>query len=180
MENLAPIYNILSIVAFIIAGISLAAAIFMWFKFGILKIIGDLSGRTAKKTIEQKRSENEKKGRDAHYSTNIEKEGRAPDNADKKSSKTKKDGKNSNKAKNKSFDKHTKLLENLDATTKIDEEKATELLSDGTIMLDDVGTTAMGDGTVVLKHQKSKVDEKNMIEFRVIQELIFLATDETI
>lgn len=59
---MAQIYNIISIVGFSLAGVFLIISIFSWFKFGILGIIGDLSGRTAKKSIAQMRADNEKSG----------------------------------------------------------------------------------------------------------------------
>lgn len=59
---MAQIYQAISMAAFSIAASCLIFALFCWFKFGIWKIIGDLSGRNAKKSIEQMRAENEKSG----------------------------------------------------------------------------------------------------------------------
>lgn len=66
---MAQIYNIISIVAFSLAGVSLAFAIFCWIKFRIPRIIGALSGRTAKKSIEQMRAGNEKSGTKSYRPT---------------------------------------------------------------------------------------------------------------
>lgn len=60
---MAQIFNIISIVAFAVAGVSLILAVVFWIKFDILQIINDLTGRTAKKSIDQMRQENEKMGR---------------------------------------------------------------------------------------------------------------------
>lgn len=60
---MAEIYTIISIAAFSLAGVFFLLSCIFWFKFGIMKIIGDLSGRTAKKSIEQMRAQNEKTGR---------------------------------------------------------------------------------------------------------------------
>lgn len=60
---MAQVYNIISIVAFSLAGVCLIFSIFSWFKFGILGIIGDFTGRTARKSIAQMRTENEKNGK---------------------------------------------------------------------------------------------------------------------
>jgi hypothetical protein len=57
---MAEIYDIVSVVAFVLAAIMIAAAIILWFKFDIYRIAGDLSGRTAKKTIADMRRKNEK------------------------------------------------------------------------------------------------------------------------
>lgn len=57
---MTQVYNIISIVTFSLAGVLLIVSIFLWFKFNIWDIIGDLSGRNAKKSIKQMRQENEK------------------------------------------------------------------------------------------------------------------------
>lgn len=64
---MAQVYQTISMAAFLLAGISLAAAIFCWFKFDIHKIIGDLSGWTAKRSIEKMRIENEREGKRVRY-----------------------------------------------------------------------------------------------------------------
>lgn len=58
---MAQIFGNLSVVSFILAVVLSLLAIFFWFKLNIKKVIDDLSGRTAKKTIEQMREKNEKK-----------------------------------------------------------------------------------------------------------------------
>jgi len=58
----AATLSTLSIVAFVIAGISLAIAVFLWFFFKIPTVIGDLSGKNAKKSIAKLRATNEKTG----------------------------------------------------------------------------------------------------------------------
>ena len=50
---MAQIYRIVSIAAFSLAGVSLVLAVIFWVKFRIWKVISDLSGRTARKSIEQ-------------------------------------------------------------------------------------------------------------------------------
>ena len=53
---MADTLSLLSVIAFVIAGVSLAVAIFLWFFFHISSVIGDLSGRTARKSIEKGKS----------------------------------------------------------------------------------------------------------------------------
>ena len=48
----------LSVACFIIAAIGLVLTIFLWYFLGIKDVIGDLSGRTAKRSIERIRAEN--------------------------------------------------------------------------------------------------------------------------
>ncbi len=59
---MTQVYNIISIVAYSLAGVFFLVSVFLWFKFGIWEIIGDLSGRNAKKSIKQMRQENENSG----------------------------------------------------------------------------------------------------------------------
>ena len=58
----AEILSLISLISYIIAGISFAIAVFFWFFFKIPSVIGDLSGRTAKKSIARKRASNERSG----------------------------------------------------------------------------------------------------------------------
>lgn len=60
---MARIFQIISVIAFSAAGAGIFLAVFFWFKFDIWKIIGDLSGRTAKKSIEQMRRANAGSGK---------------------------------------------------------------------------------------------------------------------
>lgn len=59
---MADILHTLSIVSYILAVLFLALAIMLWFIFKIPNVIGDLSGRNAKKSIARMRQNNEKTG----------------------------------------------------------------------------------------------------------------------
>lgn len=59
---MAETLSTLSIVAFISAGVFFLFAAFFWFFFRIPSVIGDLSGRTARKSIAKMRMANEKSG----------------------------------------------------------------------------------------------------------------------
>lgn len=52
---MAQTYNLISTVSFIMSVVCLLVAIILFFKFNIRKIVGDLTGRNAKKSIEQMR-----------------------------------------------------------------------------------------------------------------------------
>ncbi len=184
MENLATIYNLISIVAFIIAGIAFAAAVFMWFKFGILKIIGDLSGRTARKSIEQKRSANEKSGKKSYRPTpNAVERGALTDTIDQ-NVKLKKEKKKSEKlartekpAKTAKTKAKESIAENQTAVL-IDDNATTVLETNETEVLND-GTTVLEDGTTVLSPQATNA-AKTKTEFVTVQEILLFAADETI
>lgn len=69
MDNYAPIFRIISIVCFSAAGVALLLAVFLFIKFRIISVIGDLTGKTARKSIEKMREENEKSGVKSHRPT---------------------------------------------------------------------------------------------------------------
>ena len=69
--SVAEILSTISLVSFVIAGISCLLAIFFWFRFNIPAVIGDLSGRTARKSIEKMRANNEKTGNKSYKSSKI-------------------------------------------------------------------------------------------------------------
>ena len=58
---MADTLSTLSIVFFVVGGVCFALAVFFWFFFKIPGVIGDLTGKTARKNIAKIREENEKK-----------------------------------------------------------------------------------------------------------------------
>ncbi len=59
--------NPVSIVFFILAGVFFVAAVYMFIRFNIPQVFGELSGKTAKKSIEQMRNDNAKSGKKSHH-----------------------------------------------------------------------------------------------------------------
>ena len=59
---MAQLLQTLSIISFAVAGVCLVLAALFWFFFRIPTVIGDLSGRTARKSIAKMRAANEKAG----------------------------------------------------------------------------------------------------------------------
>ena len=58
----AEILSLISTISYVLAAISFVIAVFFWFGFKIPSVIGDLSGRTARKSIARRRANNEKAG----------------------------------------------------------------------------------------------------------------------
>lgn len=58
---MAQVLSIIAIISFVIAAIAFGLAIFFFIKFQIPTVIGDLSGRTARKSIAKMRETNEGK-----------------------------------------------------------------------------------------------------------------------
>ena len=61
----------LSVIAYVVAAVCLVLAVFLWFIFKIPTVIGDLSGRTARKSIAKMRSANEKSGNKAYRASDV-------------------------------------------------------------------------------------------------------------
>lgn len=64
---MAELIEKLSIIAFVAAGCCLLLTILIWFRFRILSVINDLSGKTAKRAIAQIRENNLRTGNKAYH-----------------------------------------------------------------------------------------------------------------
>ena len=65
----AEIFSLVSLISYIAAGVCLVLAVLFWFLFKIPVIVGDLSGRTARKSIAKMRQSNEKSGHKSYRSS---------------------------------------------------------------------------------------------------------------
>lgn len=68
---MAEVLSLISLISFIVAGVSFVFAVFLWFKFKIPAVIGDLSGATARKSIAKMREMNEKSGDKSYRSSSV-------------------------------------------------------------------------------------------------------------
>lgn len=166
---MAQTLQTLSIISFAVAGVCLVLAIFFWFFFKIPTVIGDLSGRTARKSIAKMRAANEKTGAKSYKEskTNAERgklTGTMPDSGKlKKKTTASDDGK-----------PETGLL----AENKADglESEATGILgSETTGLLIDENATAPLDSPAQ-KHPARTGGKK----LEMIEEVMFVHTDEVI
>lgn len=77
---MAETLSMISIIAFVLAGICLVVTLILFIYFKIPSIIGDLSGKTARKSIEQMRQNNEKTGKKSYKTSKVnEKRGKLTD-----------------------------------------------------------------------------------------------------
>ena len=173
---MAQTLQTLSIISFAVAGVCLVLAIFFWFFFKIPTVIGDLSGRTARKSIAKMRAANEKTGAKSYKEskTNAERgklTGTMPDSGkQKKKNAISDDGKPETGllAENKADG-----LES-EATGVLDE--ATDVLgSETTGLLIDEDATAPLD-TPAHKHP-ARTGGKKLV---MIEEVMYIHTDEVI
>lgn len=173
--------NIVSIIFFIIASVSLLVAVYSFIRFNIPQVIGELSGRTAKKSIAQMRDKNLKTGDKSHRPTKSARErGTLTDKIDEKPVKKAKQSEATEL-----LDEGTKVLDNSNNSLF---EQGTELLSDGTEVLNNVTellndniTELLDEGTALL----TPIDNvnhitKNVNEFKMVQNIVLIHTNEII
>lgn len=164
--------NIVSIIFFIIAGVSLLVAIYSFVRFNIPQIIGELSGRTAKKSIAQMRDKNVKTGDKSHRPSPAAKErGTLTDKIEKKEMV---------KVNTATAEEGTELL---NSTEKLSNNIQTELLAENeTELLDDNATTVLSEETTVLtNNDNSQINVSNdSNDFKIIQNIVLIHTNETI
>ena len=167
--------NIVSIIFFIIAGVSLLVAIYSFVRFNIPQIIGELSGRTAKKSIAQMRDKNVKTGDKSHRTSPAAKErGTLTDKIEKKKSVEKSDEKISK------VEEGTELL---NSTEKLSTNIQTELLNENeTELSDDNATSVLSEETTVLtNNDNSQINVLNdSNDLKIIQNIVLIHTNETI
>lgn len=177
--------NTVSIVFFVIAAISLLAAIYTFIRFNIPQVIGELSGRTARKSIAQMRDENAKSGNKAHRPSPAAVErGTLTDKIEEKPKPSPKAEKKAGENAIESVDPNaTVALKNSiyddNATVPLknqEQGEQTDILSDGTELLADNETTVLNGDTP----QPSVTKNVKTDGFEVIKSIVLIHTNETI
>ncbi len=166
---MAETLSTLSIVSFIAAVLFFAAAIFLWFFFGIPSVIGDLNGRNARKSIARMRVTNERTGVKAYKESHTNVERGKLTNAMRESEKIKKARNSAN--------------EDKPETGLLSENAAETFASEGTSILAEEATGLLvdDDATMPLKppvsvqRKRSGGKKLNMLE-----EVILIHTEEVI
>lgn len=160
MDNAAQIYQIISIVSFSLAGVCFVLALFFFLKFRVIKIINDLSGRTAKKSIAEKRSENEK---------SIDKTFQINRNTKERKSVVVKN------------DAGTMVLPKSDITEPLTNNDQTDLLEAGTaILIKSEDVSDAEDSTTVLSGNASTKKTADDVQLDMIQSIVLIHTNEII
>lgn len=162
---MAETLQLLSIISFAVAIVCLVLAVFFWFLFKIPTVIGDLSGRTARKSIAKMRAANEKTGGKSYKTsqTNAER-GKLTETIPNKK-------KNNPETTLLMENKANKLSSEL--TGILDNEETDNLDSDATGLLVDK------DDTAVLLDSDSHIDT-NVRKLELIEEVMIVHTNEVI
>lgn len=173
---MVEILSTVSTISFILAAVFFLLSILIWFRFGILNIIGDLSGRTAKKSIAKMREKNEKTGIKYFKPSfvNIER-GKLTDSIQHSKKLKKKNGKKTEEL------LETVLIEGNQVNNS--DENITELLWDdnSTSLLNEKEINEVGDNITVLLNESIVSKENNSDNtFTIIDEVVIIHTDEVI
>ena len=152
--------KLLSTIAFIAAAVLLVLAIFLFFKFKIITIINDLTGRTARRSIAQIRENNIRSGERPYRSSAV----------------------------NISRGKLTEPIP--DDTARTTEKlpgASAPLVNSGTTLLHEEGTTELlvaNEGTTVLADSATQSAMTNTeietVELQILERIIYTHTDEVI
>ena len=188
---MAQTLQLLSIISFVIAGVSLALAVFFWFFFRIPTVIGDLSGRTAKKSIAKMRAANEKSGAKSYKGskTNAER-GKLTqtmenmgDASSKKEEAVSDDSETGMLAENKAEVYETEATGVLNKASSGYESEATEVLNQPNVEYDPQATSVLIDDneTVLLDTDTVKKPPRaGGKKLEIIGEVILIHTDEVL
>ncbi len=154
-ESIANSLFIASNVSFVAAVVFGIIAVILFFRFKIPSVINDLSGRSARKSIQQMRIENEKKGRKSHH---FSKE----NNQDKK------------QKKEDEANPETRLIK---------ENKKTDISSESTALLIDEDATSLldQDETEPLSDDKNKhLNRESFVKLKMLDDVMIIHSDEII
>lgn len=175
---MAEILSTVSTVSFVLAAVFFLFASFFWIKFEIISIIGDLSGRTAKKSIAKMREKNEKTGKKSFKPSfvNIERgkltdtmkaSQKLNDTVSKKSKELFETGLLEENKVDNSDTNVTELLEDNNATSLLIEKVIERPEDNSTILLNDY---------VANNQKKKEID----IDFTMLDEVVIIHTNEII
>lgn len=152
--------KLLSTIAFIAAAVLLVLAIFLFFKFKIITIINDLTGRTARRSIAQIRENNIRSGERPYRSSAVNlSRGKLTEPIPDDTART------------------TEKLPGASAplvnsgTTLLHEEGTTELL------VANEGTTVLADSAVQSAMTNTEIET---VELQILERIIYTHTDEVI
>lgn len=173
-EQMASIFKIASIVLFSLAAVCLVFAVFSFITFKIPNVIGDLTGRNARKSIEKMRDANEKGGKKSYRPHPVASERGTLTEPIKQSKKESK--KLSKTAKAVTQRKEPQTFDGSGATDVLEDKNATAKLD-----YDADGTEILSPGTQVLSEETMQTAlNANILKIKMIQNIVLIHTEEVI
>lgn len=181
---MAETYNLISIISFIVALIFTILAVVLWFAFKIPSVIGDLSGRTAKKSIENLRKYNDKSASNL-YKPSSTSNSRAKLTDTMEQDKKEPDSKEIHYETGLLHDNKVEQYESEETGILIDDEATGILLDDNaTELLIDEETGILTDDNIKETFEEDKEEEdlrkRRDSKLTMIDETIYIHTDEVI
>lgn len=167
---MAETLRLISIISFSVAGVSFVLAVFFWFFFRIPNVIGDLTGRTARKSIAKMRAANEKNGSKSY------KESKTNAGRGKLTETMPDPGK---KGKNNVTSEDNKPGTGLLAENRADAAESEEtamLVGEETALLEDENATVLLNTTV----SRQPVQRTGGVKFNMLDNVVLIHTDEVI
>ena len=169
--------RLLSIISFSVAGVSLVLSAFFWFFFKIPNVIGDLTGRTARKSIAKMRAANEKTGTKSYMEskTNARRgklTGTMPDTSEQNGKSASEEGR-----------PDTGLLaENQTDTVESEETEMLDYEETGIPDREETGLLTDEDATVPLESTVKKQPSQRTggIKLNILDNVVLIHTDEVI
>ncbi len=164
----------LSLAAYIIAGVLFLVAIALFFLLDILKVYGDISGRTAKKAIEAIRQQNESTGNKAYKPSAVNaKRGKLTD-------KITPSGRLKERTAGLPINVGTEKISTSRLTPKTNETIVLNELTNETTVLKDDSIAETGDTTLLVDGEPQVIRDSANGKFRVDVELSFTGSSEII
>ena len=186
----AEILSTISTISYVISALCLVLSVFFWFKYKIPSVYGDLSGRTARKSIAQMRENNEKSGNKFYKPSSTNKErGKVTEAIEKIQKETNKNEQQDSSETTPLDD--TSPLDDL-ATTKLSSDETTELQTLETEQLNAEETTelSVNEETAILgndnetemlspSEMRSTINS-NQCQLTIIEEVMIINTNERV
>lgn len=165
---MAETLSTLSIISFAVAGVCLVIAVFLFVYFKIPSVVGDLSGRTARKSIAKMRVANEKTGSKSYITSKT--------NADR--GKLTGTVQGADAISNKAYETEDTRPE----TGLLSDNKADTIDFQATGFLEDEATGLLmdKDATALLKETKKPVRRSGGKKLNLIESVMLIHTDEVI
>lgn len=186
----AEILSLISVIAFVVAGVALVLAVLFFIFFKIPTVIGDLSGRTARKSIAKMRAHNERVGGKGFQpsTTNARRGkltntmGQTDDSIGKPAPKGKAPTKSKPPVKNENFMPETGILENNKAQAAIGEQTALLQDADGTQLLHDPDATDLlvDENATMPLNEEPEAPPRGGVPMKMLDEVMLIHTDEVI
>lgn len=165
---MAETLSTLSIIFFAVAGVCLIIAVFLFVYFKIPSVVGDLSGRTARKSIAKMRVANEKTGSKSYNSSKT--------NMDR--------GKLTGTVKDfgEIVNKIDEVADDRPETGLLSDNKAEHIDSQATGLLEDEATGLLMDenATALLNETKKTVRRSGGKKLNLVESVMLIHTDEVI